>query len=103
MSKRRVSDDLQHVKLRIIFELQITALYLSGGVKGTRSSGISLFSPCPPKWPALEKTLVEHFTAARAENKIVTVHWFRRMSQQIWQILYPQSINVFFFYQHQGS
>jgi hypothetical protein len=57
----------------------------------------SVFTPCPRKWPALEKTLVEHFTAARAENKIVTVHWFRRMSQQIWQTLYPQSINIFIF------
>jgi hypothetical protein len=43
----------------------------------------SVFTPCPPKWPALEKTLVEHFTAARAKNKIVTVYWFRCMSQQI--------------------
>jgi hypothetical protein len=34
----------------------------------------SVFTPCPPKWPALEKTLVEHFTTARAENKIVTIH-----------------------------
>jgi hypothetical protein len=34
----------------------------------------SVVTSCLPKWPALEKTLVEHFTAARAENKIVTVH-----------------------------
>jgi hypothetical protein len=57
----------------------------------------SIFTPYPPKWPALEKTLVEHFTAARAENKIVTIHWFRRMSQQIWQTLYPQVTDIFVF------
>jgi hypothetical protein len=58
----------------------------------------SIFSTYPPKWPALEKTLVEHFTAARTENKIVTVHWFRRMAQQIWQRLYPRLVDVFVFF-----
>jgi hypothetical protein len=57
----------------------------------------SIFSTYLPKWPALKKTLVEHFTAARTENKIVTVHWFRRMAQQIWQRLYPRLIDVFVF------
>jgi histidinol phosphatase-like PHP family hydrolase len=37
----------------------------------------------PLKWPALEDKLVKHFEAARKKNKIVTVHWFRRISQQI--------------------
>jgi hypothetical protein len=40
-------------------------------------------SAYPPKWLALEKTPVEHFMAARKNNRIVTVHWFRRMSLQI--------------------
>jgi hypothetical protein len=31
----------------------------------------------PPKWPALEDELLKLFTAARADGKIVTVHWFR--------------------------
>jgi hypothetical protein len=70
------------VKRRNTFELLAMLLFMT---------------PYPPKWPALEKTLVEHFTAARAENKIVTVHWFRRMSQQIWQILYPQAADIFVF------
>jgi hypothetical protein len=57
----------------------------------------SVFSAYPPKWPALEKTLVEHFIAARRENKIVTVHWFRRIAQKIWQSLYPKLADVFIF------
>jgi hypothetical protein len=63
----------------------------------TSESTRSIFSTHPPKWPALEKTLVKHFTVARTENKIVTVHWSRRMAQQIWQRLYPQLADVFVF------
>jgi hypothetical protein len=50
-----------------------------------------------PKWPALEQELVARFTAARNDNKIVTIHWFRRVSQQIWQQLYPHIPEVFVF------
>jgi hypothetical protein len=50
-----------------------------------------------PKWPALEEELIKRFTAARNENKIVTVHWFRRVSQQIWEQLYPHISEVFVF------
>jgi hypothetical protein len=50
-----------------------------------------------PKWPALEQELVARFTAARNDNKIVTIHWFRRGSQQIWQQLYPHIPEVFVF------
>jgi hypothetical protein len=57
----------------------------------------SVFSACSPKWPALEKTLVEHFIAAKRENKIVTVHWFWRMAQKIWQSYYPKLADVFVF------
>jgi hypothetical protein len=53
--------------------------------------------PYPSKWPVLEKGLMKHFKAARDNNKIVTVHWFRRVSQQIWQRLYPQISEVFVF------
>jgi hypothetical protein len=67
------------------------------GVKDKIFGDKSVFTPYPPKWLALEKTLVEHFTAARAENKIVTIHWFRRMSQQIWQTLYPRVTDIFVF------
>jgi hypothetical protein len=49
------------------------------------------------KWPALEKELVKQFQAARASNKIVTIHWFGRISHQIWQRLYPNAPNVFVF------
>jgi hypothetical protein len=51
----------------------------------------------PLKWPALEKELIKQFQAARASNKIVIIHWFRRISQQIWQRLYPNAPNVFVF------
>jgi hypothetical protein len=45
--------------------------------------GVSIAKSYPLNWPALEHTLVKHFEAARARNKIVTIHWFRRISQQI--------------------
>jgi hypothetical protein len=37
--------------------------------------------PYPSKWPALETELMKQFKAARGGNKIVTIHWFRRVSQ----------------------
>jgi hypothetical protein len=52
----------------------------------------------PPKWPALKRELVRQFTTARNNNKIVTIHWFRRVSRQIWNRLYPPSLtDVFVF------
>jgi hypothetical protein len=52
----------------------------------------------PPRWPRLEKKLVKQFTAAKKSKKIVTIHWFRRVSKQIWNRLYPSALaEVFFF------
>jgi hypothetical protein len=51
-----------------------------------------------PKWPALKRELVQQFTVARNNNKIVTIHWFRRIFRQIWNRLYSSSLtNVFVF------
>jgi hypothetical protein len=47
------------------------------------------------KWPALENKLVKQFQAVREKNKIVTIHWFRRISQQIWQRFYPHVFELF--------
>jgi hypothetical protein len=58
-----------------------------------------IFMAYPPKWPVLEKELVQQFTAARNNNKIITIHWFRRILRQIWNRLYFLSlINVFVFF-----
>jgi hypothetical protein len=53
--------------------------------------------PYSLKWPALEKELMKQSGTARDNNRIVTVHWFRRVSHQIWQQLYPQVSEVFVF------
>jgi hypothetical protein len=50
----------------------------------------------PPRWPDLEKELVKQFTTARRAHKIVTIYWFRRMSQQIWDLLYPTELSGVF-------
>jgi hypothetical protein len=50
-----------------------------------------------PKWPQLEEELVRLFTAAREKNKIVTVHWLRRTSAEVWKWLYPGGTDVFVF------
>jgi hypothetical protein len=51
----------------------------------------------PPKWPRLEEELLKRFIAARGSNKIVIVHWFRRMAQELWQRLYPNFPELFVF------
>jgi hypothetical protein len=58
---------------------------------------IKITKSYPLKWPALEKELVKHFNAAKEKKKIVTMHWFRRMSQQIWKRLYPSIPELFVF------
>jgi hypothetical protein len=50
-----------------------------------------------PKWPQLENELVRLFTATRERNKIVTMHWFRRTSAEVWKCLYPSNNSVFVF------
>jgi hypothetical protein len=40
---------------------------------------------------------VRLFTAAKERNKIVTVHWFRRTSAEVWKCLYPSNNSVFVF------
>jgi hypothetical protein len=61
------------------------------------SGDINVTKSYPLKWPALENELVKHFEVARKKNKIVTVHWFRRIYQQIWKRLYPSIPDLFVF------
>jgi hypothetical protein len=58
---------------------------------------VSITKSYPLKWPALENELVKRFEAARKRNKIVTIHWFRRISQLIWKHLYPNLPDLFVF------
>jgi hypothetical protein len=51
----------------------------------------------PPKWPRLEEELLKRFKAARDSNKIVIIHWFRRMAPQFWLQLYPYLPEFFVF------
>jgi hypothetical protein len=51
-----------------------------------------------PKWPQLEKELMRLFTVARKRNKIITIHWFQRMSAaEVWKCLYSNENGVFVF------
>jgi hypothetical protein len=50
-----------------------------------------------PKWPRLEEGLLKHFKATRESNKIITIHWFRRIAQQLWLQLYPHLPDLFVF------
>jgi hypothetical protein len=65
--------------------------------KRDKTFGGPMPKPYTPKWPALEKELMKQFRTVRDNNRIVTVHWFRRVSHQIWQQLYPQVSEVFLF------
>jgi hypothetical protein len=51
----------------------------------------------PLRWSRFEGELLKRFKIAREHNKIVKVHWFRRMAQQLWLQLYFYFSELFLF------